>query len=461
MITLEFNSGTLVLSGVDRLPQVIEKLAVFDERTSLFRARACDYAPIVMALLREKIPFADNARNYQKLENLTMREKITPRHHQQQALTAWISAGCRGQVSLPTGAGKTILALLAIVHLRRPSLVLVPTIDLLTQWCSTIERFFNIRCGMLGGGSREIGEITVSTYDSALLNMEFIGNKFAFLIADECHHLPSPENRLCAAMSIAPFRLGLSATLDAGGEYAGIMRDLMGEICCDISITDLAGKILSPYRVKQVRVELSGDEAAAYQHHRQIYTSFLRRAAIDFSRPDGWSSFLIACSRFPGGKEALHSFMTQRHIARAGKAKLEKIEDILRYHHGEQIIIFTADNDAAYTIGRAFTLPVLTHYTKAAERKEFLDFFRTGKYPVLVTSKVLNEGVDVPQASVGIIVSGSGSVREHVQRLGRILRTAPGKEQAVLYELVSANTSEESISRRRREHTAYRKGGSC
>ena len=76
---------------------------------------------------------------------------------------------------------------------------------------------------------------------------------------------------------------------------------------------------------------------------------------------------------------------------------------------------------------------------------------------MLVTSKVLNEGVDVPDAAVGVVLSGSGSVREHVQRLGRILRSAPGKEQAVLYELVSVNTSEESTSDRRREHNAYRR----
>ena len=73
-----------------------------------------------------------------------------------------------------------------------------------------------------------------------------------------------------------------------------------------------------------------------------------------------------------------------------------------------------------------------------------------------MTSKVLNEGVDVPAVAVGIILSGSGSVREHVQRLGRILRPAPGKEQAVLYELVSSGTSEENVSARRREHRAYK-----
>ena len=457
MITLDFNSGTLILTGETILPEAIRELAVFDERSSVFRAPAHRYAPIVMALLRAKIPFTDRARDYQNIQDFEIREHITPRPHQQQALSAWIAAGCRGQVSLPTGAGKTILAMLAIAHLRRPTLILVPTIDLLTQWASTVERFFKLKCGMLGGGSRDLQEITVSTYDSALLNMEFIGNRFAVLIADECHHLPSPENRLCAAMNIAPFRLGLSATLEKEGEYADILAELIGEVCCDISITELAGNVLSPYCVKQLRVQLSGEEAALYHHHRNIYTSFVRRAGIHFASAHGWGHFLIACSRLAGGKEALHSFMTQRRIARAGSAKLEMIGDILRHHPGEQTIIFTADNDAAYTIGRRFLLPVLTHHTKAAERKHFLDFFRAGKYPVLVTSKVLNEGVDVPQASVGIIVSGSGSVREHVQRLGRILRTAPGKEQAVLYELVSANTSEESISQRRREHSAYRR----
>ena len=72
-----------------------------------------------------------------------------------------------------------------------------------------------------------------------------------------------------------------------------------------------------------------------------------------------------------------------------------------------------------------------------------------------MTSRVLNEGVDVPAASVGVVLSGTGSVREHVQRLGRILRRAEGK-QAVLYEVVTAGTSEARTSRKRRDHDAYR-----
>ncbi|MGL6096602.1 MAG: helicase-related protein, partial [Fimbriiglobus sp.] len=88
------------------------------------------------------------------------------------------------------------------------------------------------------------------------------------------------------------------------------------------------------------------------------------------------------------------------------------------------------------------------------ERKQILERFHSGEYTVLVTSQVLNEGVDVPAASVGIVLSGSGSIKENVQRLGRILRKY-GDKQAVLYELVAAGTAEEFTSDRRRQHHAF------
>ena len=123
-------------------------------------------------------------------------------------------------------------------------------------------------------------------------------------------------------------------------------------------------------------------------------------------------------------------------------------------HKECRILIFTQDNDTAYLLGTLFCLPVLTHHTRMKERIEFLKMFKEGTRTVLVTSKVLNEGVDVPEASVAIVVSGSATVREHVQRLGRILRASPGKK-AVLYEIVSDDTSELSVNERRRAHNAY------
>jgi len=90
-----------------------------------------------------------------------------------------------------------------------------------------------------------------------------------------------------------------------------------------------------------------------------------------------------------------------------------------------------------------------------SERSQILSRFADGTYGAVVTSKVLNEGVDVPDANVAVVLSGSGSVREHVQRLGRILRPKEGK-RAILYELVSADTVETNTSERRRDHDAYR-----
>ena len=452
---LAFHLGTLTLSGGrDGLPEEVARFFADDARSGTLRARACDYAEIFLRMRKNGLDFTDRARDFSPLE--LPDPGLTLRPHQKRALAAWQAAGFRGVAAMPTGSGKTILAVAAIHRMQRPALVLVPTIDLLTQWTRVLEKFFRRPIGMLGGGSHDVLELTVSTYDSALLNMEFIGGRFALLVADECHHLPGAETRLAAAMCIAPYRLGLSATPELPDDRAAVLKDLIGETMIEIGINELEGKSLSPYRVETIRVPLDPDEEARYRENRAVYTGFLRRSGINFSSGNDWSRFLQLCARSQEGKRVLRAFLEQRRIARGGKAKLRTVWELANRHIGERMIVFTADNATAYELGRIFYWPVLTHHTKAAERKEFLDRFRSGDYPVLVTSKVLNEGVDVPDAAVGVVLSGSGSVREHVQRLGRILRPSPGKPQAVLYELISADTSEENVSRRRRNHEAYR-----
>jgi superfamily II DNA or RNA helicase len=128
--------------------------------------------------------------------------------------------------------------------------------------------------------------------------------------------------------------------------------------------------------------------------------------------------------------------------------------DLLAQHRNDRTIIFTADNATVYRISRELLVPVITHQSPVKERRAILEAFNKGQYPVVVTSRVLNEGVDIPAANVAIVLSGSGSVREHVQRLGRILRAAQNKT-AVLYEIVAQNTSEAFTSEKRRKHDAF------
>jgi superfamily II DNA or RNA helicase len=108
-----------------------------------------------------------------------------------------------------------------------------------------------------------------------------------------------------------------------------------------------------------------------------------------------------------------------------------------------------------YRISEQFLIPAITHETPIKERSSWLAAFNQGGVLALATSKVLNEGVNIPEAAVAVVLSGSGSTREHIQRLGRILRKQPGKE-AILYEVVTASTAEERISERRRDANQFR-----
>lgn len=104
-----------------------------------------------------------------------------------------------------------------------------------------------------------------------------------------------------------------------------------------------------------------------------------------------------------------------------------------------------------YRISRRFLIPFITHTTNKEERHRVLEKFNEGSYHAVVTSKVLDEGIDVPEASLGVILSGSGSSREFIQRLGRLLRKSSQKEEARLVEIVSRETSEVGTSSRRRK----------
>lgn len=464
--TLIFSRGTVVIATspftvTDNQPTADPTDAPsahfnWDSRTLQWRARAMDYREIIEDWQKRGVKYEDKAKAYEKLE-LSLREPIVAREHQKAALAAWREAGLRGVVQLPTGAGKTILAVLAIAGLSRPTLVLVPTIDLVMQWQSILQKYIaGAAIGVLGGGQRDIQPITVSTYDSALILLEQLGNRFGLLVADECHHLPTPQYSAIAMGSIAPFRLGLSATVarSDGGEEA--IYSLLGDLVYEGRIDQMQHSVLAPYDVVTIEVALTAEEQAAYNEARELYLGFVRRHRINFSSPTGWSEFLWKCAKMPGGVQALRAHREQRRLAQAASGKINVLWDILQKHSSERLIVFTDDNAMAYRIGHEFLLPVITHQTKLADRTLFLEAFRLGEINVLVTSRVLNEGVDVPDASIGVVVSGSGNVREHVQRLGRILRHRPGK-RAKLYELIAEGTSELKVQARRRQHHAYQR----
>lgn len=451
-ITLDFESGTLLVSGLE--PGSYEGPSlVFDDRVGRYRAPAHEYRVVLTALTRAGHTITDHVKDYDTLE-LELAHAPAPFTHQAGAVKAWVEAGRRGVVILPTGSGKTYVAQMAMTHVQRSTLVIVPTIDLLNQWAGVLERAFGQEIGMLGGGSFEVRPLTVSTYDSAAIHMERLGGRFGLLIFDEVHHLPGEVYQHAAMDSIAPFRLGLTATFERADGKEKMLEPLLGPVVFERSIKDLSGDILADYDVRTLEIPMDEPDEQTYASEREVYRTFTRSRFISMGSPKGWQRFLAETNRSKEGRRAFEAYRAQKQLSLVHDAKLRALYGLLQEHHDDRVIIFTNDNASVYAISRHVLCPSITHQTPAKERKEILERFNDGTYKTVATSKVLNEGVDVPEARVAIVLSGSGSVREHVQRLGRILRRAPDKK-AVLYELITANSSETYVSQRRREHDAY------
>ena len=452
---LVFDQGTILLEAPKQPPEVeVPPILRWDERVQAYRARGVDYRPVRTWVHRRGGPYEDLAAEYNRLE-LRPSLQREPRPYQREGIEAWRQAGKRGLILLPTGTGKSFVAEMAIMETQRSTLILAPTIDLMHQWHDNLTSSFRVPVGLLGGGFYQVEDLTVSTYDSARIHMERLGNRFGMLVFDEAHHLPGPSYMFAAECSLAPFRLGLTATLERPDGRHQLLDDVCGPVVYSRSIRELSGHYLADYEVFKIVVEMSPDEFDEYTACRGQYKAFVNAKGIRFSGPNGWSEFVKMSSRSQEGRRALKSFLRAKQLALSSPSKMEHLEGLLRKHGKDRVIIFTNDNESVYRISRRFLLPAITHKTDGKERKELLARFNSGEYPCLVSSRVLNEGVNIPEANVGIVLSGTSSVREHVQRLGRILRKAPEKK-AILYEVVTANTVEHFVSERRREHDAYR-----
>ncbi len=441
MNSLSYDKGSIIIRGETGTPY-----GQWDPRIKAYRAQALHYTEIKTYLDKSQIPYRDDVTDIPPITIL--HSKIRLRSYQQEAFSAWLRAGKRGVIVLPTGAGKTHIALQAIQTLNEPTLIIVPTIDLVDQWRKHLAEQFNIEVGILGGGEEQIKPITVSTYDSACIRAEQLGNRFTFLIFDEVHHLPAPTFSQIAEMYIAPHRMGLTATYEReDGAHSDLPRLLGGKIY-ELEVDQLIGDHLSNYSYEKVLVELKPKEQEDYKREYSTFTNYLKSSEIKLRSAADFQRFIMRTGIDPKARKALLARNKALRIFFNSESKIDALGSYLKKFSGAKSLVFTRYNELVYTISRRFLIPAITHKTPKEERKEILEKFRAGTYAAIVTSQVLDEGIDVPDASVGFILGGSGSSREYVQRLGRILRKKEGKE-AKLFEFVANETVESRISQRR------------
>lgn len=446
--TLTYDRGTLILHPPPKGKDWLD-FATWDDRVERFRVPAIEYRSLLTATQSTDPRLVDQAKSYETLE-LTPSLQMEPYRHQQEALDAWQQER-RGVVVLPTAAGKTYLAQLVIQATQRSTLITVPTLDLMHQWYAhLVAAFPDAEIGLLGGGSRDRTPILISTYDSAAIQAENLGNRYGLLVFDECHHLPSSFNRVIAEYAIAPYRLGLTATPERSDGKHEDLDSLIGPTVYRRSAEELSGVALAKHRTVQIQVKLSAQERERYDELIQTRNQFLQSAHIFLGSLKGWQQFVRESARSKAGRRAMLAHRQARAISFGTEGKLRILADLLAQHHPEQTLIFTDDNATVYRVSQDFLIPAITHKTPVKERHDILQRFRSGDYPTLIASRVLNEGVDVPEASIAIVLSGTGSTREYVQRLGRVLRKGKDPDKlALLYEVIAENTSEENTARRR------------
>ena len=324
----------------------------------------------------------------------------------------------------------------------------------MNQWHWELSQGFGGTVGLLGGGDYDFQPLTVTTYDSAYIHLERWGNRFGLVVFDECHHLPGPTYAMAAVGSLAPFRLGLTATPERADGMEQVYPELIGPIVYRREIKELSGDFLAEYRTERIYVELTAEEQERYQAARDTYRRFVFDRNISMSGPNGWQRFIFEASRSPEGWAAFRAYREQKRLERAAGAKLQLLEELLTQARGRP----HPDLHRRQRHRLPDRPPVPRPGDHAPDQDE-----RTQADPRTVPLRRVPDRGDQPGAQRGRGRAG-GERRhrpvghQHDPRERPAARPAPAEaqgKQAVLYEVVARGTAEEFASDRRRQHHAF------
>jgi len=388
-------------------------------------------------------------------------QKVELRPYQKEALSKWLENRGSGIIALPTGSGKSLIAVAAIVETSVKTLIVAYTKEQVYQWRDFILKYTTIPSSMIGlfySEEKKLAPITISTYQSAFRNMGLLAPHFDMIVVDEVHHLPADKFKYIAYHNLARFKMGLSATPDREDGRHHELFPLLGGVVYYKTPNELVEQgYLAPYEVRTVEVELVLDERLEYIKLKKRIEELVKML------PENMRNITNARERFKRlleearrgntiAMEILKLYSSLRMLVAQSRAKTSKaIELALReYENGNKVIVFTQYVDQAERIARETGGYLLTGEVAEQERKRILEEFKNLHRGILVVTTVGDEGIDIPDANVGIIVSGTGSKRQFVQRLGRLLRPKPGGQKAILYEIVTRRTFEVYQAARRR-----------
>lgn len=372
-------------------------------------------AEIKRTLYEAGFPVQDN-RELDSGDPLDVSLSVDLREYQRDWVETFMDRGA-GVLVGPPGSGKTVAAIGVMEQVGGEALILVPSRELATQWRERLLADTNLEPDQIGeyhGGTKQLRPVTIATYHTAGMDRHrivFEDREWGLIVSDESQHIPADVYRRTADLQ-GRHRLGLSSSPVRGDDKEDEIFTLIGPpIGTDWAALLEAGFVIEPEL--EIRYLPWGSEEA--------------RAEYDAAH----------------GHE-------RRQLAGSNPAKIDDVRRLRDRHAGEPILVFVDWLEQGEALADALGVPFLSGETRHAERERYLSDFRDGIIDTLVISRIGDEGLDLPDASVGIIASGlGGSRRQGTQRVGRTMRPAGN---AIVYILATRNTREEDFALNQMRH---------
>ena len=349
------------------------------------------------------------------------------RPYQHEALHEFFKNKCRGIVQLPTGTGKTIVALYAMKILGVKTAVIVPTIPLAKQWYRKIRRC-KIPCGLFYGEEKRLKPITVFVINSAITTGYKYLDNYRFFILDEIHHYASPIFSKLLEKLDGKKVLGLSATVKRlDGRHKLLLQHF--PLIYNMTVKQASEKsYVAPIKIIRVEAKMTMEERKEYDKCEET----LRKAFIILG-----TTSIDKIKQLTNTKEkeialaVLTALVKRRIILSNVEDKKRKVLEICRKHLNEKILLFSESIESIEAIKKYLLkhgVKCQTYHSKTNKKKRERILEGWGKgFNVLLSCRCLEEGIDVPECSVGIIIAGTSSARQMIQRMGRIIRPKPNK----------------------------------
>ena len=353
------------------------------------------------------------------------------RDYQRDAKGKWLERR-RGVIVMPTGTGKTYVAISIIQDYLKSGkrvAVIVPTIPLMRQWKSKLKEY-GIESGLFYSRKKETYKVTIFVLKSALLYVDKL-RRYDLIIFDEVHHLASKQCIKILSLVKDKDLLGLTASLERFDKRHYLILRYM-PICYYMSLSEARERgIVARARVIEVPVELTPSEMSKYL----AIESRIRR-------------LVASADRIEEVEDELTPLLTLRRlICSNAENKVNAVLDICKFVD-DRVILFS---ESIFSIERLFTVLMRSRVSARvyhslmplSKRKMTLELWRKNRFKVLLACRALDEGIDVPEVRNCIILCNSLSVRQLVQRLGRVLR--PKRDVVNIYVIYAKNTYEERV----------------